>query len=245
MNVTQHLTADPAQKPVLKVGTLKSSDLVIASGGSRMHACIEYHDNEWFVIDLGSTAGVKVNGKRISKAALVSGDHLQFGPTCFMFLTTSDHLGGHGVFTYTQAEYEADRADKAPEPDEEEKPEGKDMVVTAEEMAEMQAIVRGVTQGYVAFSQAVMDELGDQVPKPFFMYVIGKAINASREKMLSEGVSEKLADILTYGKDSETSDAIFVRRCVTIAKDMDQAIDEAMPSTTSLLQELLGQAGFK
>src|SRR5215468_5192353 len=66
---------------VIKVGKLASSHLRLDDETvSRMHAVIEVTGpDEIHIIDLGSTRGTLVNGERISKARLQSGDEIMFG----------------------------------------------------------------------------------------------------------------------------------------------------------------------
>jgi len=66
---------------VIKVGKLASSHLRLEDETvSRMHAVIEVTGpNEVIIIDLGSTRGTTVNGERINKARLQSGDEIMFG----------------------------------------------------------------------------------------------------------------------------------------------------------------------
>src|SRR5437763_6028286 len=66
---------------VVKVGKLASSHLRLDDETvSRMHAVIEVTGpDEIHIIDLGSTRGTLVNGERISKARLQSGDEVMFG----------------------------------------------------------------------------------------------------------------------------------------------------------------------
>ncbi len=66
---------------VIKVGKLASSHLRIDDETvSRMHAVIEITGaDEINIIDLGSTRGTLVNGERISKTRLQSGDEIMFG----------------------------------------------------------------------------------------------------------------------------------------------------------------------
>ena len=68
---TESLTQD-----IIKVGKLQSSHLRIDDDNvSRMHAVIEVTSpTEVFIIDLGSASGTIVNGKKVNKAALNSGD---------------------------------------------------------------------------------------------------------------------------------------------------------------------------
>jgi TonB family protein len=66
---------------VIKIGKLASSHLRLDDESvSRMHAVLEVNGpNEVQLIDLGSTRGTLVNGERIAKASLKSGDQVQFG----------------------------------------------------------------------------------------------------------------------------------------------------------------------
>ena len=68
---------------VIKIGKLASSHLRLEDETvSRMHAVVEVTGpGEIQLIDLGSTRGTTVNGERINKAILNSGDQVQFGDT--------------------------------------------------------------------------------------------------------------------------------------------------------------------
>ncbi len=68
---------------VIKIGKLDSSHLKIDDEGvSRMHSVIEVSGHgEVFIIDLGSATGTIVNGQRVNKTRLETGDQLQFGST--------------------------------------------------------------------------------------------------------------------------------------------------------------------
>jgi TonB family protein len=70
-------------EPVIKIGKLASSHLRLEDETvSRMHAVVEVTGpGEIQLIDLGSTRGTTVNGERINKAILKSGDLVQFGDT--------------------------------------------------------------------------------------------------------------------------------------------------------------------
>jgi TonB family protein len=69
------------REPIIKIGKLASSHLRLEEETvSRMHAVIEVDDRgEPRLIDLGSTRGTMVNGARVNKAILRSGDQIQFG----------------------------------------------------------------------------------------------------------------------------------------------------------------------
>ena len=70
-------------EPVIKIGKLASSHLRLEDETvSRMHAVVEVTGpGELQLIDLGSTRGTMVNGERINKAVLRSGDQIHFGDT--------------------------------------------------------------------------------------------------------------------------------------------------------------------
>ncbi len=78
---------------VVKVGKLASSHLRLDDESvSRMHAVIEIASaNDVQLIDLGSTRGTLVNGAKVTKAALHSGDEITFGSVrVVMTLTDAD-----------------------------------------------------------------------------------------------------------------------------------------------------------
>ncbi|HEY5658627.1 MAG TPA: FHA domain-containing protein [Myxococcota bacterium] len=62
------------------IGRGRGADVVIAEPTmSRAHAAIGYDGESFFVQDLGSTNGTKVNGTREQKTPLKSGDDIQLG----------------------------------------------------------------------------------------------------------------------------------------------------------------------
>lgn len=61
------------------------------SAVSRQHACIEFEDNQYHLVDLGSTNGTYVNDKLVRKRQLVSGDFIRIGTHIMKFLS-SDHI---------------------------------------------------------------------------------------------------------------------------------------------------------
>src|SRR6516164_6441248 len=73
---TETLTQD-----IIKVGKLSSSHLRIDDEAvSRMHAVIEIAGpGEIYIIDLGSTKGTLVNGQKVNKTKLQSGDSIVLG----------------------------------------------------------------------------------------------------------------------------------------------------------------------
>jgi pSer/pThr/pTyr-binding forkhead associated (FHA) protein len=62
------------------IGRGRGADIVIAEPTmSRAHAAIGYDGAHFFVQDLGSTNGTRVNGNREQKAVLHDGDEVQLG----------------------------------------------------------------------------------------------------------------------------------------------------------------------
>ena len=75
---------DPAI--VTTIGSAKDSGIVVAARGvSRRHAGIRWRDGRYELADFGSTAGVFVNGRRITKTDLHDGDRIQLGPLEALF----------------------------------------------------------------------------------------------------------------------------------------------------------------
>lgn len=68
------------RRDIIKIGKLGSSHLRIADESvSRMHAVIEVQNEQAVIIDLGSSEGTRVNGKKVNKATLKDGDMLTLG----------------------------------------------------------------------------------------------------------------------------------------------------------------------
>lgn len=84
------LTVDSGARPI--VFSLNESDSEIIAGSlpengiylpfkgiSRRHFCMFWKNGEWWIRDLQSTNGILLNGKRVSEAAVRSGDMVQAG----------------------------------------------------------------------------------------------------------------------------------------------------------------------
>jgi hypothetical protein len=64
----------------LTIGRAEDSSLVLSdSTVSREHAALVLRGDTWWVVDLGSTNGVRVNGLRTSEQPLGRGDRIEFG----------------------------------------------------------------------------------------------------------------------------------------------------------------------
>jgi hypothetical protein len=79
----QFIREERLSLPVIKVGKLSSSHLRLDDESvSRMHAVIEVTGpGDISIIDLGSTKGTFVNGQKVNKAKLQSGDQIVVGDT--------------------------------------------------------------------------------------------------------------------------------------------------------------------
>lgn len=76
----------PLSKEALTIGRADTCDVQVADAGvSRRHAEVRREGDEWVVIDLGSTNGTEVNGKRVNRHRLNAGDRMLFGETFLEF----------------------------------------------------------------------------------------------------------------------------------------------------------------
>jgi len=68
------------------VGRSREADIVLADPNvSRRHAELRRDESGWLVVDLGSTNGIKVNGRRVDQAGLSPGDQITIGVTDLTF----------------------------------------------------------------------------------------------------------------------------------------------------------------
>lgn len=68
------------------VGRSREADIVISDPNiSRRHAELRRGDEGWQIVDLGSTNGIKVNGRRVDQQALQPGDQITVGVTDLTF----------------------------------------------------------------------------------------------------------------------------------------------------------------
>src|SRR5262245_34273666 len=67
-------------RPVLTIGRRESCDICVRQANvSGLHCLLTFHEGQWSVTDHGSTNGVKVNGVRVPKKVLRSGDVVTIG----------------------------------------------------------------------------------------------------------------------------------------------------------------------
>jgi predicted component of type VI protein secretion system len=68
------------------IGRSRDCDVVVSDPNvSRRHAEVRHGEDGWSVIDLDSTNGVKVNGRRVDQAPLRPGDRIRIGVTDLTF----------------------------------------------------------------------------------------------------------------------------------------------------------------
>jgi hypothetical protein len=68
------------------LGRSRECDIVVSDPNvSRRHAELRRDDGRWSIVDLGSTNGIKVNGRRVSDATLREGDRVTLGVTDLTF----------------------------------------------------------------------------------------------------------------------------------------------------------------
>lgn len=74
----------PLLKPDLLIGRSRQADIRLKfSTVSGRHCTLEWRDGYWFVEDLGSSNGVKINGERVDRRHLIPGDQLSISSQRF------------------------------------------------------------------------------------------------------------------------------------------------------------------
>src|SRR3954447_7986306 len=73
------------KQPVV-IGRVQECDVILYDAGvSRRHAQVFENKGSWFIEDLGSSNGTKVNGTRVQVQKLEAGDALTIGPVVMSF----------------------------------------------------------------------------------------------------------------------------------------------------------------
>lgn len=76
----------PLAKDVIVLGRGDLADVGVSDVSvSRRHAEIRREGDEWVLLDLGSTNGTEVNGRRVNRHRLSAGDRITLGETSFLF----------------------------------------------------------------------------------------------------------------------------------------------------------------
>lgn len=76
----------PVDKRVLVIGRAQDCDVQLADPNvSRRHAELRQEETSYWIVDLGSTNGMEVNGRRLRQAKLEGGDRVTLGSTDVVF----------------------------------------------------------------------------------------------------------------------------------------------------------------
>ena len=68
------------------LGRSKECDVQVPDANvSRRHAELRQEGSSWWIVDLDSTNGTEVNGKRVPRAKLADGDRITLGSTELVF----------------------------------------------------------------------------------------------------------------------------------------------------------------
>ncbi len=82
------------RKQVTSIGRSTNNDIVIdIPEVSRNHARIEYRDGRFYLVDLGSTNGTIVNGKKISSTVIEDDDAITLGTANLEFISYRTSVG--------------------------------------------------------------------------------------------------------------------------------------------------------
>jgi predicted component of type VI protein secretion system len=75
----------PLDKPRITIGRLPGNDIVLPyTQISRHHAEIRQRGDDWWIIDLGSTNGLRVGGRQVKEHLLRGGDRVTLAPTIYV-----------------------------------------------------------------------------------------------------------------------------------------------------------------
>ncbi len=79
-------TSHELRKPSMVIGRSKDCDIRVSDPNvSRRHAEIRQEGSGYWVVDLGSTNGIAVNGKQLKRSKLDEGDRITLGSTELVF----------------------------------------------------------------------------------------------------------------------------------------------------------------
>ena len=90
----------PLTKPVITLGRQLENDIVFHEDFlSRFHAEIVYENEKYVLYDKDSTSGTFVNGKKIDRCVLNSGDLISLANIFVMFVNNSPKIAGKSLGT--------------------------------------------------------------------------------------------------------------------------------------------------
>jgi pSer/pThr/pTyr-binding forkhead associated (FHA) protein len=78
--------------PIVSVGRDRANDLALVHDTkvSRAHAQFQCRENQWFLVDLGSSNGTTVNLRAVIQHPLRDGDRIKFGNTTLVYKASDD-----------------------------------------------------------------------------------------------------------------------------------------------------------
>src|SRR5271157_4657756 len=83
----------PLEKPVIRIGRQLENDIVLHEEFvSRFHAEIHFEEGKYVLQDNGSTSGTFVNGRKIDRCVLNSGDLISVATIQMMFVNNNASL---------------------------------------------------------------------------------------------------------------------------------------------------------
>ena len=86
MTLTVDGRAHPITSHSVVIGRSRECDLRVSDGNaSRRHAEVVQEGEAYVIVDLGSTNGTELNGKRITREELSDGDRITIGATDVVF----------------------------------------------------------------------------------------------------------------------------------------------------------------
>jgi hypothetical protein len=87
----------PLLKPKLLVGRREECDVILRFSNVSAHHCqMAVEQGYWFVKDMGSRNGTKVNGKRVTRKRVDPGDQISFAKQAYKLNYLPDELGAVG-----------------------------------------------------------------------------------------------------------------------------------------------------
>lgn len=90
----------PLTKPVTTLGRQLENDIVFHEDFlSRFHAEITHEDDKYVLYDKNSTSGTFVNGRRIDRCVLNSGDLISLANIYIMFVNNNPKIAGKAMGT--------------------------------------------------------------------------------------------------------------------------------------------------
>lgn len=90
----------PLTKPVITLGRQLENDIVFHEEFlSRFHAEIVYENEKYVLYDKDSTSGTFVNGRKIDRCVLNSGDLISLANIYIMFVNNSPKIAGKSLGT--------------------------------------------------------------------------------------------------------------------------------------------------